>query len=298
MLDVFIGNKDSSSEAKFPARNGLSDGQLYYFKAARSCTATPAVSSPLDFNGTGSSMSGVFCPIAVRDTSKAGSPGYDDAGYLNAETLRATALGSGAFKFSRPEDLHVNPAKRTQFAFASTGRGENFSTDDWGDVYIVSTDLEALTADIRILYDGDDQNGDPDDQFSHPDYGLRSPDNLVWGHDGSIYVNEDPATQLNEFGGVSGRDASIWRLSPRTGKANRIAEVDRTALYPPDADNDPDEFWESSGVLDVTGLFPTRPGETLLVSDVQAHGITGGGIGGEADLVEGGQLLFLSEGGD
>lgn len=74
--------------------------------------------------------------------------------------------------------------------------------------------------------------------------------------------------------------------------------MDRTALYPPDADNDPDEFWESSGVLDVTGLFPTRPGETLLVSDVQAHGITGGGIGGEADLVEGGQLFFLSEGGD
>jgi hypothetical protein len=191
--------------------------------------------------------------------------------------------------------LHVNPSHRSEFVFASTGRGENFSTDDWGDIYIVSTDLEALTAEIRILYDGDDQNGDPDNQFSHPDYGLRSPDNLVWGHDGSIYVNEDPATQL---GGVSGRDASIWRLSPRTGKANRIAEVDRTALYPPDADNDPDEFWESSGVLDVTGLFPTRPGETLLVSDVQAHGITGGGIGGEADLVEGGQLLFLSEGGD
>ena len=42
----------------------------------------------------------------------------------------------------------------------------------------------------------------------------------------------------------------------------------------------------------------TRPGETLVVSDVQAHGITGGGIGGESDLVEGGQLFFLSEGGD
>ena len=240
-------------------------------------------------------MTGVFCPIAVRDTAKAGSRGYDDAGYLNAETLRATALGAGAFAFSRPEDLHVNPWHHSEFVFASTGRGKNFSTDDWGDVYIVSTKLEALTANIRILYDGDDQNGDTDDQFAHPDYGLRSPDNVVWGYDGLVYVNEDPATQLNKFGSVSGRDASIWQLDPRTGTASRIAEMDRTALYPTDAANDPDEFWESSGILDVTGLFPTRPGETLLVSDVQAHGITGGGIGSKSNLVEGGQLFFLSQ---
>jgi 2',3'-cyclic-nucleotide 2'-phosphodiesterase / 3'-nucleotidase / 5'-nucleotidase len=108
-----------------------------------------------------------------------------------------------------------------------------------------------------------------------------------------VYVNEDPATQLNKFGSVSGRDASIWQLDPQTGTANRIAEMDRTALYPPDAANDPGEFWESSGILDVTGLLPTRPGETLLVSDVQAHGVTGGGIGSKTDLVEGGQLFFL-----
>lgn len=292
-LYVFIGSKDTSSAANFPARNGLSAGQLYFFKSAESCAASPLVTSPLDFNGTGASMTGVFCPIAVRDTAKAGSRGYDDAGYLNAETLRATALGAGAFAFSRPEDLHVNPSRASEFVFASTGRGRNFSTDDWGDVYIVSTNLRALTANIRILYDGDDQNGGPDDQFAHPDYGLRSPDNVVWGHDGLVYVNEDPATQLNEFGSLSGRDASIWQLSPRTGTANRIAEMDRTALYPPDAANDPDEFWESSGILDVTELFPTRPGETLLVSDVQAHGITGGAIGGRSDLVEGGQLFFL-----
>lgn len=162
-----------------------------------------------------------------------------------------------------------------------------------GATFTCSTNLEALTADIRILYDGDGQNGDPDDQFAHPDYGLRSPDNLVWGSDSFIYVNEDPATQLNKFGSVSGRDASIWQLDPRSGTASRIAEMDRTALYPPDAANDPDEFWKLSGVLDVTRLFPTRRGETLLVSHVQAHGITGGGIGGKSDLVEGAQLFFL-----
>jgi serralysin len=114
-LYVFIGRKDTSSAANFPARNGLSAGQLYFFKAAESCAASPSVSSPLDFYGTGISITGVFCPIAVRDTAKTGSRGYDDAGYLNAETLRATALSAGAFAFSRPEDLHVNPSRPSEF---------------------------------------------------------------------------------------------------------------------------------------------------------------------------------------
>ena len=52
--------------------------------------------------------------------------------------------------------------------------------------------------------------------------------------------------------------------------------------------------WESSGIIDVTDLFLTEPGETLLLSNVQAHGIRDGIIGDNPYLDEGGQLFFMS----
>jgi 2',3'-cyclic-nucleotide 2'-phosphodiesterase/3'-nucleotidase/5'-nucleotidase len=290
-LYLWIGEKNPDPRARFLARDGLTDGQLYYFKAADSCEATPTAHSPEDFKGTGSALGGVFCPIAVKDAARAGQPGYDAQGYLNAETLRGTALSEGALAFSRPEDVQVNPNRANQFAFISTGRGKNFASDDWGNVYVVTTRLNTLKGEVRIVYDGDDAGGG---QFPEPDYGVRSPDNVTWGHDRFLYVQEDPATQLNAFGETSGRDSSIWQINPVTGTARRIAEADRSAVSPPDATNDPAELWESSGILDVSTLFPTRPGETLLVADVQAHGIVDGTIAAE-NLVEGGQLFFLSK---
>ena len=47
-------------------------------------------------------------------------------------------------------------------------------------------------------------------------------------------------------------------------------------------------------MIDVTHLFETMPGEVLLFADVQAHGIRDGLIGGNGELVQGGQLIFLS----
>ena len=44
----------------------------------------------------------------------------------------------------------------------------------------------------------------------------------------------------------------------------------------------------------MTDLFPTMPGETLLLADVQAHGIRDCAIGGNANPAEGGQMLFIS----
>jgi hypothetical protein len=47
-------------------------------------------------------------------------------------------------------------------------------------------------------------------------------------------------------------------------------------------------------VEDVTHLFPTEAGQTLLLIDVRAHSVRDGTIGGGADLVQGGQILFIS----
>ena len=50
--------------------------------------------------------------------------------------------------------------------------------------------------------------------------------------------------------------------------------------------------WESSGIIDVSTLFDENPG-TRLIFDVQAHSLEDGIIA-EADLVQGGQLAFLT----
>ena len=156
---------------------------------------------------------------------------------------------------------------------------------------------------------------------------MRSPDNLDWAYNGKIYVNEDRSTSrrvpkdpagcdaepteedrlacLDEaFGGRSKVDASIWEIDPASANGNvadivRIAVMNRDAELPDDqTDGDPLDIgdWESSGVLDVTKYFKTTHGERLLIANTQAHAVRDGSIESE-NLVQGGQLFFLSKGG-
>jgi hypothetical protein len=165
--------------------------------------------------------------------------------------------------------------------------------DAWGTIYRIDVDFEAMTTTLKILYDGDDAGGA---RFSHPDEGIRSPDNLEWADDGWIYIQEDKAKQQDPlFGSHSGQEASIWRLDPRTGTVQRIARIDRSVVLPKGStDEKPGVIgaWESSGILDVTPLFDSRPGERVLLATVQAHPIRDGLIG-MRNLIEGGQLILL-----
>ena len=151
----------------------------------------------------------------------------------------------------------------------------------------------APPATLTILYDGDDAGGA---RFSHPDDGIRSPDNLVWAGDGSIYVQEDNAkNQAPLFGSHSGQEASLWRLDPLAGTVERIARIDRSVVLPQGStDEQPDMIgkWESSGILDVTHLFESRVGERMLLATVQAHTIRDGLIA-TRKLGESGQLILL-----
>jgi hypothetical protein len=286
-LYLFIGQKNSGS-GNFLDRNGLENGTLYCWAADNGDL------DPQSFNGNGASRAGSWVQLDVQDPSMAGRDGYDAFGYLDGDTLRTAADALGCFSFSRPEDLHENPANPTQVAFASTGRGGLYPADNWGTLYVVDVDLDTMTADVTILFDGDDT--------PVPDAGLRSPDNLVWAYDGYIYVQEDRSTSPSSlFGADTGIDASLWQVDPATGDLVRIAEVDDDVVAPEDATNICAGVlgcWETSGVLDVTDLFETAEGETLLILDVQAHGIRDGAIGDNPLLDEGGQLLFLSSKGD
>ena len=321
-LLLYVGEKDTSANAGFLERNGLADGSLYVWVPDEDLGDTPdsvvddegnpedpdTNPDPAGFNGTGNSESGTFVEIdyyrpdqrgTAIDTDGDGSIqdelGYDDLGFATQFQQDTLALEAGAFQFSRPEDVATNPADGTEAVLASTGRGGRFPSDDWGITYSVDVEFgdSAITADLEILYDGDDAGAG---QFEHPDFGLRSPDNLDWADDGNIYINEDRST--GEFGQTSGEEASIWKLDPTTGDLTRVAQMDRSAVPGdpiPQTDGDPEDIgdWESSGILDVSDLFDKDPGSFFLY-DVQAHSLRDGVIE-EEDLVQGGQLAILSE---
>ena len=234
----------------------------------------------------------MFVKIDIHAPDGAGRSGYDELGFATQAGQDEWVDAVGGFRFSRPEDVATNPERGTQAVMASTGHGAAYPSDDWGATYIIDADIGALTASIRLLYDGDDAG---DGQFTHPDMGLRNPDNLDWADNGMIYVQEDRSTRKTTFGKKSGIEASVWELNPATGKLVRIAVIDRSALPPGQTDSDPTDLgdWESSGVLDVTRLFSTAPGEVLLVGNVQAHSVRDGPIK-QYDLVQGGQIVFFS----
>lgn len=145
---------------------------------------------------------------------------------------------------------------------------------------------------------------------------LRSPDNLDWADDGFIYVQEDKAeddTLTGEppfgAGAVNPNEAGIVRVDPQNAALLRVANIDRSvvldasiAVQTDAVDVDAGEVgaWESSGILDVSTLFDEKPG-TVFLFDIQAHGIEDqtnfnpSSRISDADLVEGGQLLFLTK---
>ncbi len=271
-LWLYVGQKDAVGDGSFLDRNGLAVGTLHYW------VSDAGYVDPSDWSGTGTSASGYWKAVdASVDVN-------------DAEALLEHAYAGGAFQFSRPEDVHDNPYDSSQVVLASTGRDSEFDgADSWGTTYIVDVD----DASLDIVYDGDDMGGG---QFAAPQFGLRSPDNLTWAHDGLVYIQEDRAVSSDlRPTWAEGGEAKIWALDPASGEVKLIAEVDRSAVPDGQVDGDPDDVgdWETSGIIDVTDMFRTRPGETLLLADVQAHSLAGGIID-DAGLVQGGQLVFLS----
>jgi len=285
-LYLWLGRKIPGGN--FIERNGLARGQLHVWVAGNGDR------TPQQWFGSGTERVGRFVPLPTGTGN--GKPGKetDSAGYFNDPELRQRAEALKAFMFSRPEDLHTNPRNGTQAVFASTGQGNRFPADDWGNVYLIDVEFVAGSAGslaaearIRLFYDSDDTG----------DRGLRSPDNLVWASDGRIYVQEDRATKLARFGAGSGVEASVWSLDPAgTAAPRRIAVIDRSAVPAGSTDSKAGDVgaWESSGIVEVTPWLGSVPGEILLLANVQAHGVTDGPIGGSASLVEASQLLLLS----
>ncbi len=291
-LYLYIGEKDPQGD--FLGQNGLRNGKLYVW-----VPKNPNIKDPSDFNTSGTQL-GEWVEIDNSPTgspSEDGSTGYDEYGYPTQRTLWTRAEDAGAFQFSRPEDMSINPKRCNEVIQNSTGRSSDFGgADRVGTVYTINTNFKNLKATLTIIYDGD----------ADPTQALRSPDNVDWAHDGFAYIQEDRAVDdLFGAGAVNPNEAGIVKLNPKNGKVKRIANIDRSvvldaSIVPPTNADDLDAgvvgAWETSGILDVSRLFDINDDGIFLIFDVQAHGIRdqlAGSRINDSDLVEGGQLLFL-----
>ena len=298
-LFLYVGEKDPSGD--FAAQNGLRGGTLYVWVADSGAT------TPSEFN-TGGKLKGSWVEIDNSPTgppSQDGTTGFDEYGYPTQGTLWLRAKDLGAFGFSRPEDVATNPNNGREAVVASTGVDTyDGGSDQFGTVYTIKTNFNSLKADLKIIYDGD---ADPARQ-------LRSPDNLDWADDGRIYVQEDEAEEgtldgepLFGEGAINPNEAGIVSMNSQGNNLSRIANVNRGVVLDGSLGNPTQAVdqdfgnageWESSGIVDVSGLFGEKAG-TLFLFDVEAHGIedqddfNAGSRIVDGDLVEGGQLLFL-----
>ena len=217
----------------------------------------------------------------------------------DAAAQRTLAFTQGAMQFTRVEDGDVSPLTGQQVVFNSTGGS---GADLYGSTYVV--DLAAafdangllasgLTTSLKVLVDTDKLTG------LDRQHGIRSQDNLAWGSDNFIYIQEDKSLSSGTADGQFGsQEASIWKVDPVTGLANRWAQIDRSATpmaygqtdaAPLDIGN-----WESSGIIDVSAIYGAAAGAYFL-ANVQAHSITNGNIGGSGYLAESGQIDLIQQ---
>jgi hypothetical protein len=306
-LFLYVGTKDKKGD--FLGRNGLRDGKLYVWVSDTGETLPSQFNTTGELDGSWVEIDNERRPELAQPDRKASDfdrTGYDENGYPTQGNLWLQAKKLGAFGFSRPEDVATNPDKPNAAVLASTGV-DNFDidpmtdngVDTFGTMYVIETDFDTMTAELEIIYDGD----------ADPSRSLRSPDNLDWGDDGYIYIQEDKAEDVTASGdeflfgtrqevddvltdcdpnGLSGplcaqngAEAGIVLMDEETGAVLRIASIDRSVVLDASIDDPTDAVdndagiageWESSGIVDVSTLFDEEPG-TLFLFDVQAHGI-------------------------
>jgi hypothetical protein len=260
---IYVGTKQSTGNPV--ARAGLTNGTLYFVNV---------VGNPVEI---------------VNATSRA-------TGISNG--TRFTLGSTSSTTFSRPEDGAWNPRDPRQFYFVTTDRldasvstGSNPTVGASGAPagQIGMSRLWRLTFDditypqlggvIDLLIDG-----------GKGDQKVQMFDNLTAAADGRVYLDEDP--------GNSTYNGKVWAYDPATDQLAQVTRFD-PALWgdlaaaggTPGATLPYTNDKETSGVLDVTHLFPHAPGETVLLLDVQDH--SSNAAVADAATVEGGQLLLI-----
>lgn len=183
----------------------------------------------------GQPLEGRFVMANTGDVS--GSTGQQLQDFSNAD--RTTA-------WLRPEDGAWDTQDPNRFYFVTTNAFDqpsrlwaldffDIKTPEWGGTF-------------TALLDGTE--------------GQRMFDNLTVAADGKVLIQEDPGNQT--------RLAKVWVYDPKTDVLIEAAQHDPARFgTPPVTPFNQGE--ESSGVVEVTNLFPRDPGQRKFLVDTQAH---------------------------
>ena len=121
-LYLYIGQKNGVpakstgyAPPSFLIKNGLGLGNIYIWVSDKGDR------DPSTFKGTGAVRTGKFVKVNHWDPSRAGKKGYDALGFASMANLDAQVDALKAMRFSRPEDVAVNPKDGKQLVLASTG---------------------------------------------------------------------------------------------------------------------------------------------------------------------------------
>jgi hypothetical protein len=272
-LYLYVGKKERRRGASVLRRNGLDNGELYVL-----APVDPAMGSELPFQTGSSSVKWIQIPYAYN---------------MSEEQLEAASDAVGAFMFARPEDGAFNTRNRHEYFFVTTGGAAG--ANSLGRLYSLRlhSGNPVKPATLSVVYNADQVIAAGGDI-------AISPDNIDVSDD-YLMINEDGTTESRAVMASKGRDGSIWRFDLQNGpvgvdaaSAYRVAE-----LAPPGRDGIAvgPGVWETSGIIDVGGLFDVGDarngrgrGDELWLFDVQAHGPTGAPV---PNTQEDGQLLFL-----
>ena len=283
-LYMWVGTKASGS-ANLLARNGIaaSSGALYAWKADAIANTPAGLAVGALNTATGGSWVKLGSGTAI-------------AALPTATALRDLAATAGAMQFTRIEDGDVGPSGK-QVAFTTTGGN---GVDLYGNVQILDLSNAfgangllasgANTSSLRVVVDGDRLTG------TTRQTQLRNPDGLAWSGQ-NLYVQEDRSLPAGIADGNFGsQEASIWKVDAITGKKQRWAQIDRSAVPTAygQSDSAPTDIgnWESSGVFDVSAMYGAQAGSYFL-ANVQAHSLSNGNLVGSHYLTEGGQIDLI-----
>ena len=250
---VYVYVGEKKGEGDAVERAGLADGQLWGIRA----------SFVLDSDA--SSERSAFLLEELGDVS----------GVTGAQ-LQGMSAERGVTEFGRPEDGAWDTQDPNRFYFATTGYSADTNsapTRLWALDFVDAARPE-LGGMVTQLLDGSE--------------GIRSLDNLTVSGSGRVMIQEDP--------GAEARSARVWEYDPAGDGLVELARHDparfgdETGRAPTSPFNTNEE---SSGVVDVTGIFGRDGGEAYLL-DVQAHYPFGApGSSGRTEILEGGQLLLM-----
>ena len=250
-------------------------GQVYVYVGEKQATGSAIDKAGLT-DGQLYGIKASFAEEAASDTPLSGDftlAPLGDVNDLDGAQLQAASDQAGVTGWLRPEDGAWDTVNHNRYDFHTTA-----SIDAPSRLWALDfkdASRPELGGTFTALLDGTE--------------GQKMLDNLTVSADGTLILLEDV--------GNNPRAGKVWHYDPATDTLTEIAHHDVSRFgdetTPPTPPFNQDE--ESSGVIDVTSLFPHQPGQHVYLLDTQAHYAFGtSGSLDRQEIVEGGQLMLMT----